>query len=144
DEAILFADFPKSGAHGMYFDGPDLICDGDGGVRRLYDTTGAGKCDKVSPVWLPTKNDGEHAANGIVRGPDGWYYLIAGNDAGITRAHAQDPGSPVKEPNAGTVVRFAPDGKTSEVIAHGFRNPYDLAFNARGDLFTVDADGERV
>ena len=35
------------------------------------------------------------------------------------------------------------DGRTSEVVAHGFRNPYDLAFNGRGDLFTVDADGER-
>ncbi len=31
----------------------------------------------------------------------------------------------------------------SEVVAHGFRNPYDLDFNAYGQLFTVDADGER-
>jgi hypothetical protein len=49
DRATLFADFPKSGAHGMVFDGDDLICNGDQGVRRLYDTQGVGKCDKVSP-----------------------------------------------------------------------------------------------
>ena len=30
------------------------------------------------------------------------------------------------------------------MLAHGFRNPYDLAFNADGRLFTVDADGERA
>jgi glucose/arabinose dehydrogenase len=143
-KATLFADFPKSGAHGMVFDGNDLICVGDNGVRRLYDTEGVGKCDKVSPVWFATKNDGDHAANGIHRGPDGWYYLVAGNDAGITMDHANGPASPVKAPNAGAIVRFSPDGKTREVIAHGFRNPYDLAFGHLGNLFTVDADGERV
>jgi putative membrane-bound dehydrogenase-like protein len=144
DKATLFSKLPKSGAHGMYFDGNDLICNGDGGVRRYADTAGAGRCDHISPVWVPTKNDGEHAANGIVRGPDGWYYMACGNDAGITRAHARGPGSPVKEPGAGTVVRFTAHGKQSEIVAHGFRNPYDLAFNARGDLFTVDSDGERI
>ena len=144
DKATLFADFPKSGAHGMYFDGNDLICNGDKGVRRLYDTQGVGKCDKVSDAWFATKNDGEHSANGIVRGPDGWYYMITGNDAGITKAHANGPRSPMKEPGAGTVIRFSPDGKTQEIVAHGFRNPYDLAFNHSANLFTVDADGERV
>jgi putative heme-binding domain-containing protein len=144
DKATLFADIPKSGAHGMYFDGNDLICDGDNGVRRLSDSTGAGRCDRFSPVWLPTKNDGEHAANGIIRGPDGWYYLVTGNDAGINRRHAAGPGSPVKDPNCGTVVRFSPDGKTSEVIADGFRNPYRIGFNRLGSLFTVDSDGERI
>jgi putative heme-binding domain-containing protein len=144
DQATLFADFPKSGAHGMVFDGDDLICNGDQGVRRLHDTQGVGKCDKVSPPFFKTKNDGEHSANGIKRGPDGWYYMIAGNDAGINEEHANGPGSPIKKPNAGAVVRFSPDGKTREVIAHGFRNPYDLAFNHLGHLFTVDADGERI
>ena len=144
DQASLFADFPKSGAHGMVFDGPDLICDGDLGIHRLHDTKSMGRCDKVSEVWFPTKNDGEHAANGIVRGPDGWYYLITGNDAGISRLHANGPATPIKSPNAGAVVRISPDGKSSEIVAHGFRNPYDLAFNHLGHLFTVDADGERV
>ena len=37
--------------------------------------------------------DGEHSANGIVKGPDGWFYLICGNDAGISSEHAKLPGS---------------------------------------------------
>ena len=35
-----------------------------------------------------------------------------------------------------------PDGKDWELIAIGFRNPYDLAFNRDGELFTYDADME--
>src|SRR5205085_8829083 len=69
---------------------------------------------------------------------------VCGNDAGITAAHAKGPGSPVKQPSSGAIIRIAPDGKRSEVVAHGFRNPYDLAFNHLGQLFTVDSDGERV
>src|SRR5579863_7010919 len=34
DRATLFSPTPKSGAHGMYFDGPDVICTGDDAVRR--------------------------------------------------------------------------------------------------------------
>ncbi len=144
DKATLFSDRPKSGAHGMYFDGNDLICNGDQGVRRLIDTDGDGQADEVSPLWFPTKNDGEHAANGIVKGPDGWYYMITGNDAGITSEHANTPTSPIKQPNSGVVIRFSPDGKQREIVAHGFRNPYDLAFTANGEIVTVDADGERI
>jgi putative membrane-bound dehydrogenase-like protein len=144
DKATLFSDMPKTGAHGMYFDGDDLICNGDNGVRKLYDTNGDGKCDKISPIWIPTIKDTEHAANGIAKGPDGWYYLISGNDAGLDKKSLVTATSPVKEPNAGVLMRFSPDGKEREVIAHGFRNPYDIDFNAFGDVFTVDADGERI
>ena len=128
----------------MYFDGDDLISNGDKGVRRLYCTKGDDKCDKVSDIWLPTKNDGEHAANGIVKGPDGWYYMITGNDAGMSRDLVNQPGSPVKDPNSGVVLRFNEGGTKREIIAHGFRNPYDLAFNHLGQLFTYDSDGERI
>ena len=40
-------------------------------------------------------------------------------------------------------MRFSPDGKASEVLAHGFRNPYRLDFHPFGQAFTYDADGER-
>ena len=144
DRATTFADVPKSGAHGMVFDGDDLICVGDSGVRRLSDSDGAGRCDHVSAPWIAVRNDNEHAANGIVKGPDGWYYLVCGNDAGIGAQHAAASGSPVKQPNSGAIVRISPDGKHSQIVAHGFRNPYDLAFNHLGQLFTVDSDGERI
>ncbi|MEQ2007540.1 MAG: PVC-type heme-binding CxxCH protein [Limisphaerales bacterium] len=143
DKATLFVKASKTGAHGMYFDGPDLILNGDGGIRRWRDTDGDGVADGEPEFWLRTERDGEHSANGIVKGPDGWFYLISGNDAGISAEHAKLPGSPIKQVNAGALVRISPDGKTSEVLAHGFRNPYDLDFHPLGQVFTYDADGER-
>jgi len=142
DRASLFSATPKSGAHGMYFDGPDLICTGDNAVRRLRDADGDGKADDEGEVWTHLRHS-EHGANGVIKGPDGWFYVVCGNDAGISAEHAQRPGSPVKEPRCGGVGRISPDGREMDVMAHGFRNPYDLDFNATGQLFTVDADGER-
>src|SRR5262249_54001004 len=73
---------------------------------------------------------------------DGWWYLIGGNDSGIDRRHVTLPNSPVRRPEAGGLLRFTPDYKKWEVIAHGFRNPYDFDFNEAGDLFTYDSDVE--
>jgi putative membrane-bound dehydrogenase-like protein len=142
DRATLFSNKPASGAHGMYFDGPDLVCTGDDAVMRLRDTNDDGVADGAPEVWTRLRHP-EHGANGVVKGPDGWFYVICGNDAEVTEKHATTSHSPVKKPNCGAIVRFSPDGKQSEIFAHGFRNPYDLDFNERGHLFTVDADGER-
>ncbi|MBX9681716.1 MAG: c-type cytochrome [Gemmataceae bacterium] len=144
DRAILFSNVPKNGAHGMAFDGNDCIAVGDEGVRRLIDRNGDGEADEASPVWIRTKNDNEHAANALIRGADGAFYLICGNDAGIGPEHASSKRSPVKKPNSGTVLRLTPDGKSSEIVADGFRNPYGLAIGPMGNLFTVDSDGERI
>ena len=142
DRVTLFSTKPASGAHGMYFDGPDLVCTGDDAVMRLRDTNADGVADGPPEVWTRLRHP-EHGANGVVKGPDGWFYVICGNDAEVTEKHATTPHSPVKKPNCGAIVRFSPDGKQSEIFAHGFRNPYDLDFNEHGHLFTVDADGER-
>lgn len=142
DRATLFSSKPASGAHGMVFVGNDLICTGDNSLMRLRDTNGDGVADGEPEIWAKLKSS-EHGANGVVQGPDGWIYVACGNDAGVTAAHATLPTSPVKKPEAGAILRFSPDGKHSEIFAHGFRNIYDLDFNAFGQLFTVDSDGER-
>lgn len=142
DRATLFSSTPKSGAHGMYFDGPNLICTGDDAVRRLSDSDGDDVADDTGEIIAHLRHP-EHGANGVLRGPDGWYYVICGNDAGVSAAHAARPGSPVKEPRCGAVVRISPDLRETDVLAHGFRNPYDADFTADGRLLLVDADGER-
>jgi putative heme-binding domain-containing protein len=144
DQAILFSKLPKSGAHGIACDGNDVIASGDMGVRRYIDRDGDGVCDEISEPWIKTAKDSEHGANAIVKGPDGWFYMITGNDAGISDTHATTPNSPLKMPHMGSLVRMSPDGKHCEVLAHGFRNPYGLGINVHGHFFTVDADGERV
>lgn len=142
DRATLLSSLPKSGAHGMLFLGNDLLVTGDESLMLLRDSDADGQADGEPEIWTRLRHP-EHGANGIARGPDGWVYVICGNDAGVIDSHATTPGSPVKQPQSGAVIRFSPDGKRSEIVAHGFRNPYDLDFNAAGHLFTVDADGER-
>ncbi len=142
DRAELFSAKPASGAHGMMFLGDDLICTGDNSVMRLHDNDGDGQASGEPEIWANLRHP-EHGANGLVQGPDGWIYLICGNDAGISAKNITTETSPVQEPKCGGVVRFSPDGKRQEVFAHGFRNPYDLDFNPSGQLFTVDSDGER-
>ena len=142
ESATLFSDVPASGAHGMVFDGNDLVCTGDNSVMRLRDTNGDGVADGTPEVWTTLKHS-EHGANGLVRGPDGCFYLICGNDAGVSAQQITLENSPVKRPRSGAVVRFSPEGKPLDVFAHGFRNPYDFDFDATGHLLTVDSDGER-
>ncbi|MEX2113277.1 MAG: hypothetical protein WD845_08835 [Pirellulales bacterium] len=142
DRSTLYSSLPASGAKGMVFDGPDLVCTGDDAVLRLRDTDGDGAADGTPEVWTQLRHP-EHGANGLVRGPDGCYYLICGNDAGVSAKQITTDCSPVANPRSGAVVRFSSDGQPLDVVAHGFRNPYDLDFNAAGHLFTVDSDGER-
>lgn len=142
DRGTLYSSMPASGAKGMYFDGPDLICTGDNAVMRMRDTDNDGAADGSPEIWTNVR-DPEHGANGIVRGPDGCYYVICGNDAGVSTKQITTDCSPVVNPRSGAIVRLSADGRPLDVIAHGFRNPYDLDFNAAGRLFTVDSDGER-
>ncbi len=42
----------------------------------------------------------------------------------------------------GHICRVSPDGKRWELVAIGYRNPFDIAFNRAGELFTYDSDME--
>ena len=142
DRATLYSALPQSGAQGLLFLGNDLICTGDDALLHLTDANGDGVADGPPESWAQLRHS-EHGAHGLVHGPDGWLYLICGNDAGILPAHEHDPASPVRDPRCGGILRISADGRNSEILAHGMRNPYDLDFNDQGHLFTVDADGER-
>ena len=143
DEAKLFSEFPKNGAQGMYFLGRSLVCIGDGGLLRLDDANGDDKADGPPDIFLKLKTGGEHDVHSIQQGPDGWWYLIAGNNAGINGKYATLPTSPIKVPRAGVVFRLKPDLTGGELLADGLRNAYDFAFNPQGDIFTYDSDEER-
>jgi putative heme-binding domain-containing protein len=141
-KAVDFAGAPKDGAMGLCWDGSDLFCMGDGGLRVWRDADGKGRGQPPELVF-PLKTGGEHDAHAVRRGPDGWLYLLCGNSTGVAAKHATLPTSPVKEPVAGAVLRLSPDLKGCEIVADGFRNPYGFDFNADGELFTFDSDNER-
>lgn len=143
DRAIEFADGPRDGAMGMLWEGDTLYVTGDGGLRRYFDRNGDALADGPSELMRAMKTGGEHAAHAIRRGPDGWLYVICGNFTGIDATYASLPTSPIREPIAGCVLRFAPDLHGSEVVADGFRNAYGMDFNLDGELFAFDSDNER-
>jgi putative heme-binding domain-containing protein len=128
-------------------------------LYRARDTTGDDQYDRVE-LLREFDGDGEHGPHGIVAGADGRsLFLVAGNATGlpdpeqsrVPRAWQEDELLPrlgqtdglfLRNRPGGWVCRTDPDGKTFELIAIGLRNPYDLAFNAEGELFTFDSDME--
>ena len=143
DRYVQYADAPKNGAQGMYFDGRDLLCIGDRGLLRFRDRNADDRADSPPELLLKLKTGGEHHTHAIRKGPDGWWYVIAGNQAGVSKKYVTTKSSPVASPQAGVVLRIAGDFSASEIVAHGFRNAYDFDFNSAGDLFVYDSDGER-
>lgn len=141
DRASTFAE-TRTGGMGLCFDGNDLYFSGDNGFWRYRDADGDGKADGP-PERLGRFTFGEHGHHAMRKGPDGGWYLIAGNDAAVNKSHVTLETSPVRNPETGALLRYTPDGTRSEVIAHGFRNPYDFDFNEAGDLFAYDSDCER-
>jgi len=141
-KATDFAHPLADGAMGLLWDDGHLYATGGGGLRRFRDVDKGGR-EKPSEVLFACKTGGEHDAHAVVRGPDGWFYLLCGNSTGIAAKHATLPTSPIKEPTAGVLLRFPPDFAGCEVVADGFRNAYGLDHNAAGEWFTYDSDNER-
>lgn len=152
---------------GIHFDGEVLLAVGDGpqgvGLYRVADTDGDGSGDQVRLLTQATRRMGEHGPHTLRFGPDGYIYWILGNHTGLVptpgffspyqnyyeghllpsytdpRGHANDVRAP-----GGTIARL--DLKSAEreweLVAGGFRNAYDAAFNLLGELFTFDSDME--
>lgn len=150
--AVDFRDAPRDGAMGLCWDGDDLYCVGDGGIRCYRQAAGDGK-NRPPQLLVPLTTGGEHAAHAMGRGPDGWFYLLCGDHTGINRARATLPTSPIQDPVGGCLLRFPPEALTQpgksnqtlpcEIVADGFRNAYGMDWNRQGDFFTFDSDNER-
>jgi glucose/arabinose dehydrogenase len=129
------------------------------GLYRARDTDGDDRFDEVK-LLRRLGSDGEHGPHGVVPGPDGKsLYLVAGNDTRLPAPErslvprnwradellppvGQTDGVHTREKPGGWVCRTDPDGRAFELVALGFRNPYDAAFNADGELVTYDSDME--
>lgn len=143
DRAVEFADSPRDGAMGLWWEGDELLAVGDGGIQRFLDADSDDVADGPPLRVRSLKTGGEHDSHALRRGPDGWHYLLCGNESRVVSSSAELPSSPVKDPVAGALLRFTPDFSRSEIVADGFRNAYDFDFNTEGEIFVFDSDNER-
>ncbi len=152
---MVFDDLYAAGEMG---EGKDKVT----GLFRLPDQNHDDVADKEELIYTYKGGIGDHGPHQIVYGPDGWLYNNLGNHSWITqepepntlvrdyyegyllepkfedaRGHAVG----IKAPG-GTIWRLTPDGKKWWCETNGFRNEYDFAFNAYGEMFTFDSDME--
>jgi putative membrane-bound dehydrogenase-like protein len=141
EEAIDFAE-TRTGGMGLCFDGNDLLLMADGGLWRLRDANGDGVADGPAQK-LYGFHFAEHGGHAIRQGPDGRWYVIAGNENKFDDPRLAVPSAAGRRIEAGALLCFSGDFRDAETFAHGFRNPYDFDFNPDGDIFTCDSDCER-
>jgi putative membrane-bound dehydrogenase-like protein len=90
--------------------------------------------------------DHDHGVHGINIGPDGKLYFTVG-DAGVTGLQSSDGKgrkwvSNTTDCRAGTVWRCDMDGTNLELIAHNFRNNYEVCSDSFGELWLSDNDDD--
>ena len=130
------------------------------GLHRVRDTDGDDQYDTSEHIRV-LKGGNEHGPHAIVLAPDGKsLYVCCGNhtpptdfsSSRVPRNWDEDQLLPrmwdagghavgVLAPG-GWIAQVSPDGQDWQLVASGFRNEYDIAFNPDGELFTYDADME--
>lgn len=131
------------------------------GLHRVVDTNGDGLPDSAEHCMF-LQGGGEHGPHAVVLAPDGKSLFVAsGNhtqlpstlaDSRIPQNWQEDHLLPRRwDANGhaagilapgGWICQVDPTGKNWSVYSMGYRNQYDIAFNAEGELFTYDADME--
>ena len=121
-------------------------------LYRVLDSDGDDQFDEVKLLKRLIRGS-SHGPHGLSLGPDGLICLVVGNATNLPQD--ADPNSPYRGwaddllvPSSDTYVpggwiaRTDFSGTRWEILCGGLRNPYDIAFNEEGELFTCDADSE--
>jgi putative heme-binding domain-containing protein len=132
----------------------------ESGLYRVLDTNHDDRLDKVEQL-RKLDGGGEHGPHAVILAPDGKsLYVVAGNATNLTKVDGSlvpriwgednllprmvDGSGFMADEKApgGHICRVSPDGKHWELVAIGYRNSFDIAFNRAGELFTYDSDME--
>ncbi|MBL8840009.1 MAG: NPCBM/NEW2 domain-containing protein [Planctomycetes bacterium] len=101
--------------------------------------------------------DHDHGVHALVQGPDGALWFNAGNEgphrvrdaagfelraSSFTSGDAGGPGSDGRQWIGGVSLKIGRDGRGLELLAHNFRNSYELAVDAFGEVWQNDNDDD--
>lgn len=119
---------------GLLWYDDELFVASAGKIEALRDTDHDDIADERRLVaeGLPSLIYNPHSNNSLALGPDGRLYFGVGR----TIAYGREPTA-----YGGSILSVSPDGGDVRILARGFGNPFDVAFNVRGDLFTGDNAG---
>jgi putative membrane-bound dehydrogenase-like protein len=111
-------------------------------IWRLTDSDGDGRADRREPLF---EGFGFRDTHGLVSNflPwfDGWIY---GNHGTLNRSEVRDGSGRVTVLEQGNTYRFRPDGSRFELWNHGQTNPFGLAFDELGNLYSADSHSKPV
>lgn len=131
------------GPQGLLVVGDRLYAVGGDGLQLFEGYNSGGKLLHRGRLGNAFSTGGDHDAHTILRGHDGWIYMVVGDGAGARdRKHITEDSSPRLFERAASVFRISPDGQRWECLASGGRNPPSLGMNYLGELFSFDSDME--
>ena len=116
-------------------DGKSVIVSECGSILKLTDTDGDGKADQREVLFTGFGFKDTHGmTNSFTPMPDGWIYATHGfsNDS---KAKGKDGHEVVM--NSGNTFRFKADGSRIEVFTRGQVNPFGIAVDPWGNIYTA-------
>ncbi|MDB6109235.1 MAG: hypothetical protein JWR69_985, partial [Pedosphaera sp.] len=153
DKETTFYQGPEiNSALGICVLGNQVIVACSPNVYRFIDTDGDGKADQKEILFSGISGvDHDHGVHAAVFGPDGKLYFNFGNFShqlkdkdgkpviDLAGNEVKDSGKPYR---GGMVLRCNLDGSEVEVLAHNFRNNYEVAVDSFGTLWQSDNDDD--
>jgi putative membrane-bound dehydrogenase-like protein len=153
DKETVFYQGPEiNSALGICVLGNRAIVSCSPNIYIFTDTNGDGKADTKELLFSGISGvDHDHGVHAVTFGPDGKLYFNFGNEG---KQLKDKNGQPVFDPDGneinnhgrpfrqGMAFRCNPDGTEVEVLAHNFRNPYELAVDSFGALWQSDNDDD--
>lgn len=122
---------------GLYPYKDGVICFSIPNIWFLRDTDGDGRADKREKLYGPVgfERDTHGMCNAFTRGYDGWLYACHGFNNQTTVAGRD--GHEITM-HSGNTFRMRLDGSRVEQFTHGQVNPFGMAIDPLGDIFTAD------
>ena len=116
-------------------DGKSVIVSECGSILKLTDTDGDGKADQREVLYTGFGFKDTHGmTNSFTPMPDGWIYATHGF-ANDSKVKGKDGHEVVM--NSGNTFRFKADGSRIEVFTRGQVNPFGIAVDPWGNIYTA-------